>query len=228
MSCGYSENMLSNALFDSIKDNALDCLSDIVEIGLDAITEDDTLKSIPVVSTAISVFNIGKSIKERYTLKKFAAFLEEIRNGTCNEEKREKYLNKFQENKRERNKELEYLLILIDRYLSTDKAIMLAKLYLAFLDDTINWDEFCTYAETIDRFLPGDFEYLKNGLITQVSTDYIPDSLLRLIAYGLMVENEKAIKTPTTLGEIIIPVAKSKEYKITSFGSKLLRLLCND
>lgn len=64
MSCGYSENMLSNALFDSIKGNALDCLSDIAEIGLDAITEDDTLKSIPVVSTAISVFNIGKSITE--------------------------------------------------------------------------------------------------------------------------------------------------------------------
>lgn len=228
------ENALSTSLFESIRDNVLPPLADFAESGLDAITEDETLKSIPVISTVISVFKIGKSIKERFTLKKFAAFLEEIRNETCDEEKREKYYRKFQDNKRERNKELEYLLILIDRYLSTDKAIMLAKLYLAFLDDTIMWQELASYAEILDRILPIDYGVLVSDTQRTITIrNNVADQVLRLVSLGLFCEDSNGSPFveygdggfAVTDFSMQQAINKERTYKRTEFGEKLANIL---
>lgn len=228
------ENALSISFFESIMDNALDCLTDAAELGLDAITEDETIKSIPIVSTVVSVLKIGKSIQERFTLKKFAAFLEEIRNGTFDKEKREKYYRKFQDNKRERNKELEYLLILIDRYLSTDKAIMLAKLYLAFLDDTIMWQELASYAEIIDRILPIDYGVLVSDTQRTITIrNNVADQVLRLVSLGLFCEDSNGSPFveygdggfAVTDFSMQQAINKERTYKRTEFGEKLANIL---
>ena len=52
----------------------------------------------------------------------------------------------------QRNQELEYIMVLIDHYISYDKPDMLAKLYLAYFREDILWQEL--YAEVIDQFLP--------------------------------------------------------------------------
>lgn len=55
---------------------------------------------------------------------------------------------------------IEYILVLIDRYVSYDKPKMLGKLYMAYFDGEIVWEEMIMYAEIIDRFILLDYNTL--------------------------------------------------------------------
>lgn len=136
---------------------------DCVEIGLDSIMDDGIVKDIPILSTITLIYKLGSDIHARHNLKKLAVFLQSIKNNLAGEQKRNDYYNKFKADKKFRNKELEYVLIILDRYIEYDKPSKLAKIYLAYINEEINWNEFVTYSQIIDSFLPGDYEVLKNG-----------------------------------------------------------------
>ena len=53
-------------------------------------------------------------------------------------------------------------MIIVDRYVSYEKPRLLAALYLAYLDGNIEWTEFTTYAEVVDRLLPTDIALLRD------------------------------------------------------------------
>ena len=204
------------------------------EIGLDALLDDGLFKDIPFISTAISMYRIGKSIRERHYISKLIAFLDAINKGAADEEKREEYREKFASNEKFRNQELEYILILIDRYISFDKPQMLAKLYLAYLDGVIIWEEFTMYAEVIDRFLLLDCRTLVSEATTfHTLRDSSADIILRLVALGLMAEDKsitvtearKAIKGETRSASQMSSDSKKKKYRRTDFGRKLADIL---
>lgn len=230
------EKSLSIAFSDSLKEESVACISDLVEVGLDAILDDGILKDIPILSTAVAVYKIGSSIKERYNVKKLIVFLNEINNGIADEQKRTEYQQKFKNNEKFRNQELEYLLILIDRYTSYDKPQMLAKLFLAYLDEIILWEEFAMYAEVIDRFLLMDCNTLvSDSKQIIVHRNIGGESVLRLVALGLMTEQ---VKTDTSafftndndkkdmIGQAFSRAkALDKIYVRTEFGDRLADIL---
>lgn len=214
---------LSSSLVASISDEALKICTNIGEIGLDSFMEDDMWKNVPFLSTVVSLYKIGNSIKECYNLKKLAIFLAEINKGYVDNDKLQKRRKKFEENPKFRNQELEYCMILINRYISSDKAKMLAKLYLSYLDDIISWTEFAEFSEIIDRFLPSDFgwmfEFMCHGGIHKKdfpNTDLSP--VLRLQSLGLVIA-----QTDLLWGDI-----KSKKevysFYITNTGKKLCEI----
>lgn len=228
-----NENSLSVAFGDSLKEESIACISDLVEVGLDAIMDDGILKDIPILSTAVAVYKIGSSIKERNNLKKLIVFLNALNSGILDERKRNEYQQKFKSNEKFRNQEIEYLLVLIDRYISYDKPQLLAKLYLAYLDGIIIWEELTMYAEVIDRFLLLDCGTLisANGKVT-VHRNIGGESVLRLEALGLMTEtNENSIFEQTKGGFGISAASmqrfssNDKTYKRTEFGDKLADIL---
>lgn len=55
---------------------------------------------------------------------------------------------------------MNYIIIILDRYINHNKTKWLARLYLAYLDEIITWREFLVYSEVIDVLLPGDEEFL--------------------------------------------------------------------
>ena len=228
------EKSLSVAFGNSLKEESISCISDLAEVGLDAIMDDGIFKDIPILSTAVAVYKIGSSIKERHNIKKLLVFLNEINNGIANEQKRTEYQDKFKDNVKFRNKELEYLLVLIDRYISYDKPQMLAKLYLAYLDGVIIWEELTMYAEVIDRFLLLDCRTLVSGDgKTIVHRNIGGESVLRLVALGLMAET---IETSPfvqhgngnfglTIEGLKKSVSTDRVYRRTEFGDKLADIL---
>lgn len=188
------EKSLSVAFGDSLKENATGIVSDFAELGLDAVMEDGILKDVPLVSTAVALYKIGSSIKERHNLKKLHIFMNEINKGVANKEKLEEYKQKFHSNDKFRNQEIEYLLVLLERYISYDKPQMLAKLYLAYLDNKISFEEMKMYAEVIDRFLGMDcYTLISAPMITTVFADRDNESILRLVALGLMTETTEIV-----------------------------------
>jgi len=227
------DNSLSIAFGNSLKEDVVSCITDLTEVGLDAIMDDGLLKDIPFVSTAISLYRIGRNIAERYYIKKLATFLNEINNNIIDEDKRQEYISKIKDNTKFRNQELEYILVLIDRYVSYDKPQMLAKLYLAYLNGVLIWEELTMYAEVIDRFLQLDFRTLITASERIIVHRNIGgESVLRLVALGLMAEtNENSIIVQSNGGFGITAesieryASNDKVYRRTEFGDKLAEIL---
>lgn len=229
------EKSLSVAFGESIKEISVEVVSDYAEIALDSVLEDGLLKDFPIISTVVALFKVGSSVLDRHNLKKLYIFLNEINKGIATEEKRENYKEKFKANDKFRNSEIEYLLVLINRYISYDKPQMLAKLYMAYLDEVIMWEEFAMYSEIIDRFLLLDCNYL----ITETDTTTVPrnmvgvEAILRLVALGLMTEvANKQLLTNDGHGGLAMSWSglaqfhnSDKVYKRTEFGEKLAQIL---
>ena len=228
------EQSLAISFGNSLTEEMLGIAGEYAELGLDAFVEDGLFKDIPIVSTAVAVYRIGKSIREKHHVAKLISFLNEINKGIADEEKRQQYRDKFTGNEKFRNQELECILILTDRYISLDKPKMLAKLYLAYLDEKIIWEEFTMYAEVVDRFLLLDC----NMLVSETTTfhtlrDTSADGILRLVALGLMVEDNsitvtearKVLKGETRSATRISSDSKKKKYRRTDFGRKLADIL---
>ena len=221
------EQSLSLSFGNSLTEEVSGIAGEYVELGLDALSEDGLFKELPFVSSVVSVYRIGKSIRERHHIAKLISFLNEINKGIADEEKRQKYRDKFAANEKFRNQELEYILILIDRYISFDKPQMLAKLYLAYLDGTIIWEEFTMFAEIVDRFLPGDitilYEYSRDTIDTR-AVEPIIDRIQRLISVGLLTEKIKTVDFYNGYGKKT-SVINLEGYSLTRFGEKLANIL---
>ena len=228
---------LSASLVNSITKESSSIISDFAEITLDSVLEDGFLKDIPFVSTAISLYRIGKSVHEREHIRKLASFLDEIRQHTLDEATREEYLRKLRENPKKRDKELEYVLIIIDRYIGYDKPRMLAKLYLAFLHEEISWDEFAVFSEVIDRLLPNDYPALLDADYNYIAKDGLgSEPYLRLAALGMIYEQNGNPPYATygqgdnacylfNSGTISRAFSNEKAYKRTDFGNKFVRII---
>ena len=219
------ENNLSLALSNSISSETGSLASNVFEAGLDVVMDDGFLKEIPIVSTAISLYKIGHTIHERHYLKKLAAFIAALNRGAAKDEQREYYKSKITDDPDSRNKELEYVLVVIERYTNSDKAQMLAKLYLAYLNERISWQDFTKYSEVLDRLMPGDYTELCNGIWSDINDADVSDSLLRLVSLGLVVSHNKGVKTGDSPGSLVFPDAAVKDYEITKFGSIFLDCL---
>ena len=216
------EQSLALSFGNSLTKEVSDIAGEYAELGLDALVEDGLLKDIPVVSTAVAVYKIGKSIHERYHVAKLVAFLNEINKGIADEEKRDKYREKFSNNEKFRNIELEYILILIDRYISFDKPQILAKLYLAYLDNDITWPEFTKFAEIIERLICGDIQYLNAEKLSSITSDELAiDSVLRLQSVGLVSQNV-ALDTHYDPNKSNLIINNPTGYLITPTGKKLI------
>lgn len=142
----------------TICSDSLELISNIAEVGLDEILQNEFLKDIPVISSLVSIYKIGNNIHNAHLLKKYACFLDEFNRDSFENGSWNKYKQYFEESNRKRD--IEYLLILLERYIEEDKARRLAKIYEAYLDKEISWDDLRLFAETLDRFLPGDYERL--------------------------------------------------------------------
>lgn len=228
------EKSLAISFGESLTEEVSGLVGEYAELGLDALVEDGLFKDVPVISTITAVYRIGKSFRERHHLAKLISFLNAINKGIVDEEKRNSYREKFTSNEKFRNQELEYIMVLIDRYISLDKPQMLAKLYLAYLDEKIIWEEFTMYAEVVDRFLLLDCRTLVSKATTfHTLRDSGADIILRLVALGLMAEDKsitvsearKTIKGETRSASQMSSDSKKKKYKRTDFGRKLADIL---
>lgn len=218
------EQSLALSFSNSLTEEVSGITGEYLELGLDALVEDGLFKDIPIVSTAVAVYRIGKSIREKHHVAKLISFLNEINNGITDAEKREEYREKFASNEKFRNQELEYILILTDRYIGFDKPQMLAKLYLAYLDERINWMTFIKYAECIDRFLPGDQLVLDSTEIEKAQYNDNYDAVSRLEALGLIGRKVEVVPIYHEQ-EQSLELKNSDEYALTGFGWKLKQIL---
>ena len=226
---------LGQSLIDSIGGTLIESTGNMLEVGLDSIMEEGLLKDIPFISTAISVYKIGKGIIDRHNIKKFAIFIDEINRKTIDTEKLKEYKRKFEANTKKSEQELEHLLVILARYIGYEKPAMLAKIYLAYLDEKITWDDLVLLSEIVDRLLPGDYNELASAQMFTTKAGAGDHIMLRLEALGLILEEKQTgafIRTKN--GGLAITSESMSNYKFdknertyvhTDLGTALVAIL---
>jgi len=216
-------NNIYKSFINSIGDSSEVAITNCLEVGIDALMEDSTiLKEIPFLSTAVAVYKIGHTVSEMHHIQQLGRFIDEINKGISDSEKIEKYKNKFEnKNEKEKNKELEYIILISSKYLDENKPRWLARIFIAYLDGIIDWKDFTSFSEVIERFLPGDMETLMFGEYKDIENEKEKDSLLRLLSLGIYRTEYKSVSATNTPGTISIPSANSKDYLLTEYGRKL-------
>ena len=219
-------NYLVESFSNSIGSDIVEFTGETVEFTLDVCSgEDSILKEVPFVGAAVKLYNIGSKVHDKHSFYKLKSFITAVNSGTGNPEELDKRREKFLTNAKFRKQELEFLLILIERYIGFEKPNMLGKLYVAYINGVIDWNELSMYAEVVDRFLPGDWNLLDEDRLSLFTPESIDiDGIQRLLSMGLVTERMKKVNFFTGSGDKIQTV-DMEGYALTRFGEKLRSII---
>lgn len=147
----------SSSLFDGSKDS----IGDIVELGIDSLLDDGLFKDIPIVSMLVGVKNTYQNIHDRNLLKQTLAFIKQFNSGTINKEKLNKYKEMLNSNPKKAEKELGRVIIILNSTIDIEKSQMLANLYKSYINEKIDWNQFCEFSEIIRMLFLTDFNIIR-------------------------------------------------------------------
>lgn len=144
-----------------IFEKSIDITTDYSEIFLDSFLTESVLKEIPVVKSLVSFYNISNSISQRNKVRNIVVFFDELHKKNIDEIKLAKFKKKFEENDQFKNKVLETIILLSERFLQIKKAQILANLTAALIESNIAWEEFEDLTIVLDAIHPRGIDYLK-------------------------------------------------------------------
>lgn len=146
-------------IFNSVKSKALNDLTpEILEISLDAVLNNETLKSIPIVGLAFKGFSLYQNISEAFFIKKLLTFLFKL--NEIPYKTRIEFVNKL-ESESETKKAGEKLLITLNRLDDIDKSAMIGNLFRHTILGSISYEDFGQLSHMIDNSYVNDLRKLK-------------------------------------------------------------------
>ena len=155
------ENIIESTA-NTIVNYNLDAAIDLSEIGLNSLLDDSILKEMPLIKTAYGVVKTGFAIREKHMLKKTLFFIDKLnKNGVSNQNYID-YKKKLKTKDKFLMKELEHVLIIIDRYIELNKNEILANLYFNYIDKKIDWEQFQELSIIVDNIFLSDLPELEN------------------------------------------------------------------
>lgn len=156
---------IAKSMFIASKDIALDYL----ELGLDAITDSKVIEAIPVAKTIYSLFDGCRSIRDRFFLEKMIRFVEEIKKGNTNIDAFNDRRKAAEKGEEWLYKEVELLILAIDRLDNASKSELVARTYLSYLNNNVDSKTFLELLSIIDRWFETDSELLSSYLWDNVN-----------------------------------------------------------
>ena len=213
---------MDDLIFDfekSALDATLELSMDIAEIGVDELFENEIIREIPFVKTVYSVYKIGTAIEERHLIKKTLLFIKQFNAKTINKKKLKKYRERLENYPEYAEEELGRVLILLNKTIDNKKAVILANLYRSYVEEEIQWDQFCELSDITDRIVLSDvkilfYAYQNKGVNLYDFDNYHLD---RLISLGVL-ENKQRIGANLILNGNPDEEKDLKDVSITNLG----------
>ena len=165
---------------DSLVIDSSDIISDYLELGIDSILDNDSLKEIPIIKTFIGVGKITKSIRERNLMKNLVIFINELNSGNIDKEKLKKHKEELNQNPKKAEKELGRILIILEQTIDNLKSSILGKLYKAYINQEIDWDLFVEFSEITNMLYINDLSILSLIFKNQLSDTSNRSDLYRI------------------------------------------------
>ncbi len=151
---------LGLSLIDTLASSDLSgVLEDQAEVIVDRILKDGLLKDIPIISTITGAVKTVIAVRDYLLVLKLVRFLQGI---NITEEERAHFEKTIGDDAEYRRTVGQNLLMLIDSLDDVTKADMVARLFKAFLQDNITYDEFKRFASVVESIFIGDL----NGFLS--------------------------------------------------------------
>ena len=131
--------------------------TDFLEMGIDHWFQEDIIKEIPVLGITVKLGRTITSVNDMFFTKKVLTFVKAIHDQQLNEEKWKKHREKLIRDKRLLDKEIEVILIYLDRQTHYRKSQILGKFYSLYFNEEIDWEDFQVLAEILDAVSVFDF-----------------------------------------------------------------------
>lgn len=208
-------------IFESVKSDAIKELSpEILDAGLDYLTDSEILKDIPIFGLAFKSYNLYQKVSESFFMKKLLRFLFELKEIPLLE--REKFIAELETNN-ETNKAGEKLLITLNRLNDIDKAEIIGRLFKQTILSKINFNDFNRLTHIIDNAYIDDLKLLKDNIYLQHLNNDIKSNLHQV---GLLNQNisdvEKQKKYVEKAGGNASNVQPKFEYKVNQYAKILI------
>ena len=202
------------SLMDTLAQQNLHALvADVTEIGLDALTDDDLVKSIPVFGTLIKLYNGYVAIRDRMFMKKVLVF--QSRLADVEASKLDKFKEELAADKGSLQKAGLALILLLDRLDDIHKPVFIGRIYRAKIEGRIIMEEMHRYCFIVDRAYVGDLLSIRGRKMGEEI-----DGLLghQLEGFGLVEE--------TRLDKAVIGLQGGKiNYVLNELGAHLSNIL---
>lgn len=214
---------LINDFEKSIFDESAEVVGEYIELGIDSLLNEADLKEIPIVNTIVGVLKVGKNVHDRNLLKQTLIFINEFNTNRINKDKLEEYKERIENNPKKCEKELGRVLLLLNNFIDQEKSIILAKLFKSYINEKINWNEFCEYSEITNRMFIQDLKLLKL-IYEKKIIDYEKGNnfrVERLQAIGVVGINPKSL---FSFGEQEI---KENRVSINGIGKRYVEIIFN-
>lgn len=145
------------SLFDP---TLVEACSDFVEAGIDSVLNDGVLKGIPIVGLVVGAGKTAQNIHDRNLLRQTLRFINSFNNGTVKPDKVEKYRKKLKDNPKKAEEELGRVIILLNSNVDLKKSDILGKFYKAYVNEDLNWVQFCELSDVTNRLFISDINLL--------------------------------------------------------------------
>ncbi|AUL95779.1 MULTISPECIES: hypothetical protein [Vibrio] len=132
--------------------------TELAEIAIDSVLDDGVLKDIPVVGTAVSLYQTGVAVRERQYVKKLVTFLSEL--NKTNEEARLRFIAEEMLTPEQRERFGETILSLIDKADDNRKFELYAKVFERLFMNACSYDDAIRICQMIERTFFSDLQYI--------------------------------------------------------------------
>lgn len=142
----------------SITSRFLELSADLLEPLIDTFTDNQVLKDVPVLGSAVKVAALGKTITDRIFLYKVKRFLTEIDPATIKEAR--KFAEELEAKEADAVRTAEILLLALDSMNDLEKAPILAALFTAFLKGEMSKADFRRTTAAVNSAVVDDLHTL--------------------------------------------------------------------
>jgi hypothetical protein len=206
---------------ESLNDQALDTSIELLEPLLDNFFEDGLLKDIPFLGTAVNIARMGQTITDRIFLNKVARFIVAL--PKVEETKKQEFYRKLETSQKERKKTGETLVLILDRFDNLEKPEILAKIFMSYIKNVINFDQFRKLASSLDL---ADIDDLKKLVYsTKYSQMEVANSKESLLRTCLTAISKHGVPMSKGIGSVGMKNAVYLQIKTTELGELFINIM---
>lgn len=215
---------MKEKILDNIESIALDGIESLTDI----ILKNEIIEKVPIANIASAIIKTGEIIYNKNLFRQTVSFIESLNKQEISKEKLEKYKEKVFKNEKKEREELERVLLYLNKNIDTEKSALLAKFYVAYINQEINWNKFCEFATIINQIFVDDLPIIYDIYNDEETKVIIYENykISRLISTGLLnnysgaitvqeLSNGKSgvrnIYEKNGLGELFVKIATRKE-----------------
>jgi hypothetical protein len=205
------EKAIRNHILDfaSLKDIPFEYLENLIDPLFDPL-----LSSIPIVSIVKGLVKVGLNISEKHFMEKTLIFMKQLESNqdSINNEKINSYREKVLNNEKNTKKELERVIIILNKIVEEEKSIYIANAFIEYVNENIERELFMELITILDSIMLRDLDLIR--IMIQGKAKFESNSQKiscnRLVAMGIVNNVE--------LNEIEYSLV---DYRLTDLGKAM-------